>query len=62
LVASARIIGRFHEFKVDLRYPHNAGFIVVPLDPIFECFYVVLPYSVHRVGSDISDIIIHREL
>ena len=48
MVSIIRDAGWFHQFKVDFLYPLDAGCIITALDLIFECFCVVLPYSLNR--------------
>ena len=62
VVSIIREAGWFHEFKVDFRYPLDAGCIITALDLIFECFCVVLPYSLNRVSPNKSNMAIQTEL
>jgi hypothetical protein len=51
-VPIAGVLVWFDKFEVDFQYPHNAVFFIATLDLIFQCFCVVLPYSLNCVSPN----------
>jgi hypothetical protein len=46
------LFGWFDKFEVDSQHPQNAVFFIAKPDLIFQCFCVVLPYSLNCVSPN----------